>query len=143
MDQSRIDWPSFVLCALILIGYIRRTVLSFGPETVQFVENVTSGAEKFAIAGIMGSRLPINRERQTMWIPTPIYERIPHFLVLLSLPFMSSVLYLGFDYELTRVYLATGIFCFVWGISLLALRRLHRGAPQKEQEGDAEQAGSQ
>ncbi len=69
-----------------------------------------------------------------MWIPTPIYERIPQCWVLLSLLFMSSGVYLGFDYELSFVYFWTGVFCFAWGARIFIMRRIYRSAPQEEQE---------
>jgi hypothetical protein len=79
-----------------------------------------------------------------MWIPSPIYERIPQFYVLIGLLFMSSGMYLGFDYQLTWVYLGTGIFCFVWGLRIFAMRLVYRRAPQDEPEEhlQAESAGS-
>lgn len=61
-----------------------------------------------------------------MWIPTPVYERIPQFLIVVGLLFMSSSLYLSFDHSLAYVYLGTGIFCFVWGVSVVAMRMLYR-----------------
>ena len=67
-----------------------------------------------------------------MWIPAPIYERIPQFWVLISLLFMSSGVYLGFDYELTWVYFGTGMFCFAWGIRLFVMRFVYRKAKQEQ-----------
>ena len=69
-----------------------------------------------------------------MWIPTPMYERIPQCWVLLGLLFMSSGLYLGFDYKLTFVYFWTGVFCLSWGVRIIIMRRIHRSAPKEEQE---------
>ena len=76
-----------------------------------------------------------------MWIPTPIYERIPQFYVLIGLLFMSSGLYLGFDFKLTFVYLGTGIFCFVWGLRIFLMRLVYRKA-RAEQQLEAEPAKS-
>jgi len=78
-----------------------------------------------------------------MWIPAPIYERIPQFWVLISLLFMSSGVYLGFDYSLTWVYFGTGVFCFAWGVRLFVMRFVYRKAQrgqQPEQQIDAEPA---
>ena len=69
-----------------------------------------------------------------MWIPTPMYERIPQCWVLLGLLFMSSGLYLGFDYKLTFVYFWTGVFCFAWGVRIFTMRRIYRSMPKEEQE---------
>jgi len=74
-----------------------------------------------------------------MWIPTPIYERIPQCWVLLGLLFMSSGLYLGFDYDLSFLYLGTGVFCFGWGVRIFIMRRIYRSKPQEEQERPVEE----
>jgi len=81
-----------------------------------------------------------------MWIPTPIYERIPQCWVLIGLLFMSSGLYLGFDYRLTFFYFGTGAFCFVWGLRIFVMRFIYRNAPenqpqQQEPQIDPEPAG--
>ena len=67
-----------------------------------------------------------------MWIPTPIYERIPQFWVLIGLLFMSSGVYLGFDYQLTFVYFGTGFFCFAWGLRIFVARLIYRKAPENQ-----------
>jgi hypothetical protein len=69
-----------------------------------------------------------------MWIPTPIYERIPQCLVLLGLLFISSGFYLGFDFELSFVYFGTGVFCLAWGVGIFIVRRSYRTGPQAQQE---------
>jgi len=69
-----------------------------------------------------------------MWIPKPVYERIPQCWVLLGLLFMSSGLYLGFDYQLTFVYFWTGVFCFAWGMRIFVMRRIYRNRPPIEAE---------
>ena len=65
-----------------------------------------------------------------MWIPTPLYERIPLLWLLLGLLFMSSGMYLGFDYELTLLYFGTGVFCVVWGARIVVMRHVYRNKPQ-------------
>ncbi len=57
-----------------------------------------------------------------MWIPTPIYERLPQFWLLLGLLFMASGVFLGFDYWLSFVYLAVGFGCCGWSAWILSLR---------------------
>lgn len=64
-----------------------------------------------------------------MWIPTPIYERIPQFWLLLGLLFMSSGTYLGFEYALAFVYFGVGVFCIAWSIGLFIKRARHRIKP--------------
>jgi hypothetical protein len=75
---------------------------------------------------------------KTMWIPTPIYERIPQFWLLLGLLFMSSGTYLGFDYKLSFLYFAVGFACCVWSLSIFTMRLKHRG--QASQPEDSEQS---
>jgi len=67
-----------------------------------------------------------------MWIPTPIYERIPQFWLLLGLLFLSSGVYLGFDYGLTFLYFGTGVFCVVWGARIFVMRHVYRNKAQDE-----------
>ncbi len=74
-----------------------------------------------------------------MWIPTPIYERIPQFWLLLGLLFMSSGTYLGFDYWLTFVYFGFGFVCCLWSIRIFVMRAVYRNKLQ-EQEVPAEPA---
>ena len=71
-----------------------------------------------------------------MWIPTPIYERIPQFWLLLGLLFMSSGTYLGFEYTLSFVYFIVGFVCAMWSIRLFVMRMRHRKLPQSALEHD-------
>ena len=57
-----------------------------------------------------------------MWIPTPIYERVPQFWLLLGLLFMSSGTYLGFDYSLSFVYFGVGFVCCTWSLWVFSMR---------------------
>ena len=68
-----------------------------------------------------------------MWLPTPVYERIPQFWLLLGVLFMSSGTYLGFDYSLSFVYFGVGFGCCVWSLVILAKRKANRGAPEYTQ----------
>ncbi len=63
----------------------------------------------------------------TMWLPTPIYERIPQFWFLLGLLFMSSGTYLGFEYELSFLYFGVGFVCCAWSLWIFTMRLKHRG----------------
>ena len=65
-----------------------------------------------------------------MWLPTPIYERVPLFWLLLGLLFMSSGTYLGFEHSLTKVYFGTGIICCFWGAWIFVRRLRNRQAPK-------------
>ena len=64
---------------------------------------------------------------KTMWLPTPIYERIPQFWLLLGLLFMSSGTYLGFEYKLSFLYFGVGFACCAWSLSIFTMRLKHRG----------------
>ncbi len=68
-----------------------------------------------------------------MWLPTPIYERIPQFWFLLGLLFMSSGTYIGFDYQLSFLYFAVGFACSIWGVWIYAMR-LHARKSLKAQQ---------
>jgi hypothetical protein len=61
-----------------------------------------------------------------MWLPAPVYERIPQFWLLLGLLFMSSGTYLGFDYAFSFVYFGVGFACVSWGACVFLLRLRHR-----------------
>ena len=69
-----------------------------------------------------------------MWIPTPIYERIPQFWLLLGLLFMSSGTYLGFEYSLSFVYFGVGFACCLWSLWIFTMRLRSRQAPQQQVE---------
>lgn len=69
-----------------------------------------------------------------MWLPTPIYERIPQFWFLLGLLFFATGLFLGFEFELAFWYLAIGFACAVYGIGVFVVRlRYRRNAPVASQ----------
>jgi len=67
-----------------------------------------------------------------MWLPTPLYERIPQFWLLLGLLFMSSGTYLGFDYSLSFVYFAVGIACVIWSVAVFVKRSRYRTEPTRK-----------
>ena len=72
-----------------------------------------------------------NRMVKTMWIPTPVYERIPQFWLLLGLLFMSSGTYLGFDYQLSFLYFAVGFICCGWSLWIFMMRLKRRGQQRR------------
>ncbi len=65
-----------------------------------------------------------------MWLPTPIYERIPQFWFLLGLLFIATGLYLGFEFVLSFWYIAVGLSCCSYGVGLFLVRLRHRRSPQ-------------
>lgn len=68
-----------------------------------------------------------------MWIPTPVYERIPQFWLLLGLLFMSSGTYLGFDYSLSFVYFGVGFVCCIWSLWIFSMRLRNREEVKDQQ----------
>ena len=64
-----------------------------------------------------------------MWIPTPVYERIPQFWFLLGLLFIATGLYLGFDYLLSFYYCVLGGLCCVYSLAILMMRLNYRNDP--------------
>jgi len=63
-----------------------------------------------------------------MWIPSPVYERIPQFYLLVGLLFITDGLYLGFDRSYAFIYVGAGIASSVYGIALFVMRRAYRKA---------------
>jgi len=61
-----------------------------------------------------------------MWLPAPIYERIPQFWFLIGLLFFATGLYLGFDFAATFGYLALGLGCSANGVRIAILRMRYR-----------------
>ena len=57
-----------------------------------------------------------------MRLTSDIFERLPQVWVLLGLLIIATGLYVGFEHSVVFVYLGLGIFCFVFGLALFALR---------------------
>ena len=68
--------------------------------------------------------------RNIMWLPTPIYERVPQFWFLLGLLFTANGLYLGFEFTLAFWYFAIGLSCCAYSMGLFLERLRHRKSPQ-------------
>jgi len=76
-----------------------------------------------------------------MWLPAPIYERVPQFWLLLGLLFFAFGLYLGFEFELIFAYLALGSLCVARSIWIFLARRVYRAqAAESKQEPATPQA---
>ena len=69
-------------------------------------------------------------ERNLMWLPIPIYERIPQFWFLLGLLFIATGLYLGFEFALSFWYIAVGFSCCSYAVGILLVRLRARQDPQ-------------
>ncbi len=72
-----------------------------------------------------------------MWIPTPIYERLPQFWLLLGIVFMSSGLYLGFEYSWSYFYFGVGIFCCLKSMWIFSVRLAARKPAEKQQNAES------
>ena len=73
-----------------------------------------------------------------MWLPTPIYERVPQFWFLMGLLFIANGLYLGFEFVASFGYVAVGAICSLFGIGIAAMRIKHRRenpSPQQDAAG--------
>ncbi len=66
-----------------------------------------------------------------MWLPDTVYARVPRFWLLMGLLFFAFGLYLGFEYDLIFVYLATGAFCVLRSLWIFKIRREFRKIPFK------------
>lgn len=67
-----------------------------------------------------------SQSEKRMWLPTPIYERVPHFYLLVGLLFIADGLYLGFEIAYSFFYIALGLACSTYGIVLRVIRQQHR-----------------
>ena len=61
-----------------------------------------------------------------MWLPTPVYERLPQFFFLLGLLFIANGLYLGFDFSIAYVYFGFGLWCSAYGVGIFVVRLVRR-----------------
>ena len=61
-----------------------------------------------------------------MWLPSPIYERIPQFWFLLGLLFVANGLYLGLDFAISFGYIAVGFGCCAYGVGIAIVRMRYR-----------------
>lgn len=61
-----------------------------------------------------------------MWLPTSVYERVPHFWFFIGLVFIFGGLYIGADIPIWVVYLVLGFLCCGFGLVVATLRIKHR-----------------
>ena len=76
-----------------------------------------------------------------MWLPTPVYERLPHSLLLVGLLFMSTVMYLGIEHPQTPVYFGAGFFCCLWSLVIFEMRLRSRKPVQRADSGEESGSG--
>lgn len=77
-----------------------------------------------------------------MWLPTPVYERLPQFWILLGLLFMSLGTRLGFEFSLSFLYFAVGFICVGQSFCISVMRAISRRNPRVVEE-KAEQPDQQ
>ena len=65
-----------------------------------------------------------------MWLPTPLYARVPQFWFLLGLLFLAAGLLLGFEFGLSFGYIAIGLTCCAVGAGIFGMRINNRPALQ-------------
>ena len=68
-----------------------------------------------------------------MWLPTPVYERVPQFYVLVGLLLITDGLYLGFDISYSFFYLGLGLASCANGVWIFILRMRYRKAKRPAQ----------
>jgi len=61
-----------------------------------------------------------------MWLPKPVYERMPIIWLLLGLLFLAGSLYIGLGDMIIRTYVAIGFACIAFGAMILFIRSKHR-----------------
>ena len=61
-----------------------------------------------------------------MWLPTPVYERIPQFWFLMGLLFIANGLYLGIDFAISLGYIAVGFISCTYGVGIALFRMWSR-----------------
>lgn len=76
-----------------------------------------------------------------MWMPGPIYNRVPQFWLLLGLLFIASSAYLGFQYKVAYWYAALGLLCCAYGAAVMLLREMknHKNSQNDEETATPEQ----
>ena len=68
-----------------------------------------------------------------MWLPTPVYERIPQFWFLMGLLFVANGLYLGIDFVISLAYIAVGFVSCAYGVGIALIRmRNRKGRPTND-----------
>ncbi len=68
-----------------------------------------------------------------MWLPTPVYERVPAFYVLAGLLLITDGLYLGFEMPIAFYYVGFGLASFTWGVAIRIKRISYRRSPPAEE----------
>ena len=78
-----------------------------------------------------------------MWLPTPLYERIPQFWFLLGLLFIANGLYVGLDIPIALASVIAGSGCCAVGIGVTILRLRVRQNKSSDSIAGDESSGSE
>lgn len=73
-----------------------------------------------------------------MWLPTPVYKRIPQFWFLMGLLFIANGFYLGIEFVVSLGYVAVGFACCAFGAGVEIVRKRRR----KDESSNTESSGS-
>lgn len=71
-----------------------------------------------------------------MWLPEPIYERLPQTYVVIGLLFIAGTLYIGFDAKMAEVYLTLGFISILSGFVVYLRRRTERARQTQHHDPD-------
>lgn len=72
-----------------------------------------------------------------MWLPAPIYEKIPHFWFFAGIFLIAMGLYLGYAFTQTMFYLGMGASCCLIGAGVFVLRMRHRRSESSNESTEA------
>lgn len=67
-------------------------------------------------------------DRQTVWLPTPVYEAIPYVYLCAGLALLTGLAYVGFSGAMSAIYGVVGVASLVAGWLVLRHRRALRRA---------------
>ncbi len=61
-----------------------------------------------------------------MWLPEPIYERLPYAYLVIGVLFILGTFYIGLDASMSEVYLGLGFISLLSGCVVYLRRRTER-----------------
>jgi len=64
-----------------------------------------------------------------MWLPTPIYERMPPLWIVLGLLFFAYGLYIGLDLSASFGAIIMGLICWAYAVAIAIVRHRYRKNP--------------
>ena len=73
-----------------------------------------------------------------MWLPEPIYERLPQAYILIGLLFIAGTLYIGFEAAMAEIYLVLGFLSMLSGFVVFLRRRTERARSTQHEHVDAD-----